>query len=470
MEIEKKYDILEVVGEGSFGRVYKAVDRETGQTVALKEIKNPDPSEYVQEIHALDFLEHPTIVSLKKVVYTEETVYLAMEYMEGSLHDLIRQRLCLGVPFSEAEVRTLSFQLFQGLDFMHTEGRFMHRDLKPANLLVNKRVLKISDLGAATQIDSRGPFNHYVTTRFYRAPEMLIRSYEKDERCRPFVYDEKVDMWAAGTILAELFMMFPLFRGESSAHQLQKICEVIGAPTNDSWMGRLMNIPKFEPENDCGLRACIPNASQLALDLIGSLLSWDPAKRPSAEEALQHPFYTKANKVEATSLGISNGDGAGDSEDIDDRDDQWRNYITSREGPDPTWVFFFFLLFLFSGDHDGYVCVFPNNSTPPPTLNSPGGGGGAAEKRRRRRSCRREEEEKEAALLGGGGGAAAKEEEEAPRRGGVGVAAEKRRRRRRHCLEEEEVPRRRRRRRRRCGGGATRRGRERAADELGRER
>ncbi|KAL6124675.1 hypothetical protein ACLB2K_077187 [Fragaria x ananassa] len=93
-----------------------------------------------------------------------------------------------------------------------------------------------------------------------------------------------------------------------------------------------------------------------------------------------------------------------------------------------------------------------------------------AEKRRRRRSCRREEEEKEAALLGGGGGAAAKEEEEAPRRGGVGVAAEKRRRRRRHCLEEEEVPRRRRRRRRRCGGGATRRGRERAADEIGRER
>lgn len=302
MEIEKKYDIIEIVGEGSFGRVYKAVDRETRQTVALKEIKDPDPSEYVQEIHALDFLEHPTIVSLKKVVYTEETVYLAMEYMEGSLHDLIRQRLCLGVPFSEAEVRTLSFQLFQGLDFMHTEGRFMHRDLKPANLLVNKRVLKISDLGAATQIDSRGPFNHYVTTRFYRAPEMLIQSYEKDERCRPFVYDEKVDMWAAGTILAELFMMFPLFRGESSAHQLQKICEVIGAPTNDSWMGRLMNVPKFEPEKGCGLRACIPNASQSALDLIGSLLSWDPAKRPSAEEALQHPFFTKANNVEATRL------------------------------------------------------------------------------------------------------------------------------------------------------------------------
>ncbi|KAL6224987.1 hypothetical protein ACLB2K_003841 [Fragaria x ananassa] len=163
----------------------------------------------------------------------------------------------------------------------------------------------------------------------------------------------------------------------------------------------------------------------------------------------------------------------------------WKMLLPRRVGPfgrHPKLVmrlFFFFLLFLFSGDHDGYVCVFPNNSTPPPTLNSPGGGGGAAEKRRRRcRAPRRgggggvaaEKRRKEAALLGGGGGAAAKEEEEAPRRGGVGVAAEKRRRRRRHCLEEEEVPRRRRRRRRRCGGGATRRGRERAADELGRER
>ncbi|KAM5572975.1 cyclin-dependent kinase F-3-like [Rosa sericea] len=301
-----RYEIVRLVGEGSFGRVYQAIDNDSRQFVAIKHLKqNGDPSAYVPEIRALHILEHPNIVSLKGVEYQDDDVFFVFEYMAGSLCDLIHERLSRRIPFSEAEIRSLSLQVLQGLEFMHHQRGFMHRDLKPANLLVNKGVIKISDLGTATEIDCGDHFHHhYVTTRWYRAPEMLFRAFVKHERLRPFEYDEKVDMWAMGAIIAELFLMRPLFNGDDSPDQLYRICEVIGAPTWDSWtegmfLAGLMKMPKLGPENGVGLRALMPYASESAIDLIESLCSWDPSKRPSAKEALQHPFFKRGQNVEA---------------------------------------------------------------------------------------------------------------------------------------------------------------------------
>ncbi|KAL6175823.1 hypothetical protein ACLB2K_052462 [Fragaria x ananassa] len=283
-----RYHIIKQVGEGSFGRVYQAIDHLTGQYVAIKELKpNCHPMSCLPEVRALQILQHPKIVGFKGAERQHNTVFLVFEYMDGSLRHLINHRLRMG-----------------GLDFMHRNRRFMHRDLKPENLLVNKHgVVKISDLGSATEIESDDSLfhHHYVTTRSYRAPEMLLRMFLKNEKLRPFEYDEKVDMWAVGVIIAELHLMRPLFRGRNSEHQLHEICRVIGAPTWESWM----NWPKLEPEKGFGFRALMPSASESALDLIESLCSWDPSNRPSAAEALRHPFFTRGRNVLAPPPGFS---------------------------------------------------------------------------------------------------------------------------------------------------------------------
>ncbi|KAK9927593.1 hypothetical protein M0R45_024770 [Rubus argutus] len=290
----ERYEFVRKIGEGSFGCVYQAIDKSTLEFVAIKKLKHQcDSSSYVDlpEVRALCTLRHPNIVRLKEVQRQHHTVYFVFEYMQGSLRQLINTRR---IPFSEAEIRSLSFQVLQGLASMHDGHGYMHRDMKPENLLVNPGVIKISDLGSATEINSGPPFQDYVTTRWYRAPEMLLQS---------FIYDEKVDMWAMGAIIAELFLMRPLFPGVNSADQLYRICSVIGAPTKATWKEAMLLASqlefRFPPMNGVGLRAMMPYASDSAIDLIGSLCSWDPLKRPTAAQALQHPFFNRGHNVEA---------------------------------------------------------------------------------------------------------------------------------------------------------------------------
>ena len=130
--------------------------------------------------------------------------------------------------FSETEVRNGCFQVLQGPAYMHRRGYF-HRDLKPENLLVTKDVIKIADFGLARKINSQPPYKEYVSTRWYRAPEVLRQSS---------TYGSAVDMWAMGTIMAELFTLLPLFPGSSEADEIYKICSVIYGQSNLEFMGR----------------------------------------------------------------------------------------------------------------------------------------------------------------------------------------------------------------------------------------
>lgn len=176
-------------------------------------------------------------------------------------------------------------QVLQGLSYMHRNGYF-HRDLKPENLLVTRDIIKIADFGLAREVSSLPPFTEYVSTRWYRAPEVLLQSSS---------YTPAIDMWAVGAILAELFTFCPIFPGESELDQLYKICCVLGRPDWSVFpearnISRLVDISYFEimPTN---LSDIIPNASMEAIDLIKQLFSWDPAKRPTADQCLQHPFF-----------------------------------------------------------------------------------------------------------------------------------------------------------------------------------
>ncbi|XVE72706.1 hypothetical protein DITRI_Ditri11bG0060700 [Diplodiscus trichospermus] len=236
----------------------------------------------LREVKALCKLNHPNIVKLKEVVRENNELFFIFEYMEHNLYQIMREQQR---PFSEGEIRSFMSQMLQGLAHMHING-YLHRDLKPENLLVTKDILKIADFGLAREVLSMPPYTEYVSTRWYRAPEVLLQSSS---------YTPAIDMWAVGAILAELFTSSPIFPGESEMDQLYKICCVLGAPDWTSFpeatnLSRLINISYSEilPTN---LSDIIPNASSEAIDLIMQLCSWNPLRRPTADQALQHPFF-----------------------------------------------------------------------------------------------------------------------------------------------------------------------------------
>ncbi|KAK1273456.1 Cyclin-dependent kinase F-4 [Acorus gramineus] len=281
-----RYKIIKEVGDGTFGSVWRAINKQTGEVVAIKKIKRKyyswEECMNLREVKSLRRMNHPNIIKLKEVFRENDVLYFVFEYMEYNLYQLMKDR---GKLFSEAEVRNWCFQIFQALAYMHQHGYF-HRDLKPENILVTKDVIKIADFGLAREICSQPPYTEYVSTRWYRAPEVLLQSS---------VYGSAVDMWAMGAIMAELFTLQPLFPGASEVDEIYKICSVIGSPNQNSWLEglNLANAIKYQfPQfASVPLPVLIPSASGDAIDLISLMCSWDPRKRPTAAEALQHPFF-----------------------------------------------------------------------------------------------------------------------------------------------------------------------------------
>ncbi|KAM1050359.1 hypothetical protein ACFX13_032840 [Malus domestica] len=283
----EKFEMIKKLGDGAYGTVFAALHKQTGELVAIKKLNQRCSSLQqclsLPEVQSLSKLNHPNIVQLKEVIAQYSSAYFVFEYMQSSLNDLIETKRQTG--FTEDEIRNICYQMFQGLASMHKTGYF-HRDMKPENVLVKEGAVKIGDLGSAKEIDSPPPYTDYVTTLWYRAPEVMLRS---DRYC------PKVDMWAMGAIMAELFSLQPLFPGRSDADQIFKICSVIGRPTLGSWrngllLARQMNY-QFPQTDGFGLSAMIPTASESAIKLISSLCSWDPSARPTAADALKHPFF-----------------------------------------------------------------------------------------------------------------------------------------------------------------------------------
>ena len=138
--------------------------------------------------------------------------------MEKNIYELMKDRTS---PFPELQIKSIMYQTLLGLKYMHKHG-FFHRDMKPENLLVKGDLVKIADFGLAREIRSRPPFTDYVSTRWYRAPENLLRSTN---------YNSPVDIFATAAIMAELYLLRPLFPGNNETDQIYKICAVLGSPS-----------------------------------------------------------------------------------------------------------------------------------------------------------------------------------------------------------------------------------------------
>ncbi|KAF5180941.1 Cyclin-dependent kinase f-4 [Thalictrum thalictroides] len=285
------YDVK--LGEGTFGCVYKAFNKDSGEVVAIKVLKyNQDVQNNLHEVMVLSKIQdHPNIVQLKETIAESNVLGLVFEYMDCSLCKLIRdvklgRRVC-----SEVWVRNCCFQILKGLDHMHKSGYF-HRDLKPDNLLVSRGgIVKIADLGSATEFKPDAPnTEQHIGTLWYRAPEVLMESS----------YGPTIDMWAMGAIMAELFLLKPLFPGIRSTDQLYKIYSMIGSPDDLSWLGADADLYEFPPLKEIPFVKLMCHVSKEAFDLMAQLLSWNPSKRPTATEALRHPYFKPCYEVQTT--------------------------------------------------------------------------------------------------------------------------------------------------------------------------
>lgn len=290
-----RYKVAKQLGDGTYGSVWKAVNNQTNEVVAIKKMKRKfyswEECMNLREVKSLRKLSHPNIVKLKEVIRENDELFFVFEYMECNLYQLMKDRHSL---FSESAVRNLTYQMLLGLAYMHSHGYF-HRDLKPENLLVTKDTMKVADFGLAREVRSRPPYTDYVSTRWYRAPEVLLQSSS---------YNAPIDMWAVGAIMAELFTLQPLFPGASEIDEIFKICSVIGSPTHQTWpegmkLAESMSF-RFPEFPTIHLSQFLPSASRDAINLITSLCSWAPQKRPTAAEALQHPFFLSALPVPAS--------------------------------------------------------------------------------------------------------------------------------------------------------------------------
>ncbi|KAM5315659.1 mitogen-activated protein kinase 15 isoform 2-T2 [Glossophaga mutica] len=301
--VAQRYLLKRRLGKGAYGIVWKAVDRRTGQAVAIKKIleafrDKTDAQRTFREIMLLrEFGDHPNIIRLLDVVRAEndKDIYLVFESMDTDLNAVI----CKGGLLQDIHKRYIFHQLLRATKFIHSGG-VVHRDQKPSNVLLDASgLVKLCDFGLARSLSGRPegpegqPLTEYVATRWYRAPEVLLSSSW---------YTPGVDMWSLGCILGEMLRGRPLFPGTSTLHQLELILQTIPPPSEEDLLAlgsdhsaAILHLVGARPRRP--LEALLPaDTPPEALDLLRRLLAFAPDKRLTAAQALRHPYVRRFHR------------------------------------------------------------------------------------------------------------------------------------------------------------------------------
>nr|XP_054109901.1 mitogen-activated protein kinase 13 isoform X3 [Callithrix jacchus] len=272
------------------GCVSSAIDKRSGEKVAIKKLSRPFQSEIFakrayRELQLLKHMQHENVIGLLDVFTPASSLrnfhdfYLVMPFMQSDLQKI------MGMEFSEDKIQYLVYQMLKGLKYIHSAG-VVHRDLKPGNLAVNEDCeLKILDFGLARPADVE--MTGYVVTRWYRAPEVILSWMH---------YNQTVDIWSVGCIMAEMLTGKTLFKGKDYLDQLSQILKVTGVPGTEfvqklkdkaakSYIQALPQSPKKD------FTQLFPQASPQAVDLLEKMLELDVDKRLTAAQALAHPFF-----------------------------------------------------------------------------------------------------------------------------------------------------------------------------------
>ncbi|CAF0780397.1 unnamed protein product [Rotaria sp. Silwood1] len=301
-----RYQNIALIGQGTYGIVVRATDTATGKYVAIKKLLHPFQTHIhakrtYRELKLLMYLNHPDaqVVQLYNVFTPEQnvndfqTLYFVLNFVDRDLNRIILQRM----PLTEDLIRLTIYSILRGLKFIHSAD-ILHRDLKPTNIGVDRNSnVTILDFGLA-RVASNGAHTEYVSTRWWRAPEIYLNEKK---------YNEKVDVWSVGCIMAELILLKPLFPGKDTIDQLNKIFDIIGTPDPTTiqkictaeafaYISQMDPKPKRDFNELFGFKydpltgTIISGISPEGIDLLDRLLSFDPDQRPTAEKALGHPF------------------------------------------------------------------------------------------------------------------------------------------------------------------------------------
>ena len=340
IEVEANYKIKKIVGYGATSTVYKAYmynkvedaladktstddlldddqsprtssaaaaskvdkkDKAKYQVVAIKKVKNIFENDIyahriLREIRLLRILKgHKNIVKLKGIMRPSnikdfKSLNLVSEYCTQNLMNVIRYN---AEQMTTDHIKYLSYEIMKGVLYMHSKG-IIHRDLKPLNVLVNENWdVKISDFGQSNvqvgKINQDYNLTKYVTTRYYRAPELYL-NYESN-------YDAAVDMWSIGCIIAEFFNKKVFIRANTSEEYLESLVQMIGLPSKEiqseirctKYLQYMKEKAKSIPRKSWA--EMVPNGTPEAHDLLSKLFTYDPGERLTARQVLEHPFF-----------------------------------------------------------------------------------------------------------------------------------------------------------------------------------
>ena len=293
--MQKKYDVLGVVGEGAYGIVYKCRNKETGKYVAIKKFKEIE-DKLVQktmkrELKMLQMLKHDNVVDFQEAFIYKGNLFLVFEYVEKNLLEVLEKS---PDGLNPKLIRSFVFQMCKAVHYLHI-NKMIHRDVKPENLLIDENMnLKLCDFGFARKINLNEKNNNvdamtdYVATRWYRSPELLLSNG---------IYGPEVDYWAIGCIMGELADGNPMFPGENEIDQLDCIIKVLGnlpqELVNMFYENPIYNRKELlkvsRPESL--ERRYMGKLGPTAIDFLKGLLQLDPSKRINDETVFKHKYF-----------------------------------------------------------------------------------------------------------------------------------------------------------------------------------
>uniref|UniRef100_K3WPD7 Cyclin-dependent kinase 2 homolog n=1 Tax=Globisporangium ultimum (strain ATCC 200006 / CBS 805.95 / DAOM BR144) TaxID=431595 RepID=K3WPD7_GLOUD len=279
-----EFEKLNRIGEGTYGTVYRARDRQSKRIVALKrvilhnEASEGFPITALREIKLLKRLRHPNCVQLLDVAVGRKrsSVFLVFEYCEHDLSLLIRHHLGMRNPFKESEIKRILLSILHAIHYLHKQS-LLHRDIKLSNILYDRYgAVKLADFGLARETSrlaedsAEAMLTPKVVTLWYRAPEILFG-------CD--TYTTAVDMWACGCIFGELLLQEPLMPGKTELDQVERIFKLLGRANDHIWSG-MSSLPNAD--------AFHFDASQYSYNNIRKVL---PDLSDKAEDAIAHPYF-----------------------------------------------------------------------------------------------------------------------------------------------------------------------------------
>lgn len=309
--VTDRFEIIDVIGKGGYGTVYKARDKSTQTICALKKIKTFDirqgtPSSFFRETECLKALKGcKNVLDYKSIFRCHENncFFLVLEYCDCDLGQIIRHHFSgnstplFDQPYEQI-LPHLMHQILVGMHEIHSKG-FIHRDVKPTNILYSFNDpfgIKIGDFGLSRNLtkcnQSTRPLSPLVSTPYYRAPELLLGSHK---------YDQSIDTWSIGCLFFEMVTGRTLFKPISNLNsdfeQLLTVFKICGTPDTDIWPDMpnselVLTLPKFPPNLEQVLDSSIDSQFSLLKDLLLNLLQINPSHRISILDALSHPFFT----------------------------------------------------------------------------------------------------------------------------------------------------------------------------------